>query len=52
MQNPTYPNIDRTGRWTEDEGDNKLKDSVERHGGEDWVAIAVLVPGRTSLEMA
>jgi hypothetical protein len=36
----------RTGKWTEDE-DSKLKDAVHTHGGEDWAAIAVLVPGRT-----
>jgi myb proto-oncogene protein len=34
-----------TGKWTEDE-DQKLKYSVQMHGGKDWVAIATLVPGR------
>jgi hypothetical protein len=33
-------------RWTEDE-DNKLKYSVQIHGGKDWNAIAAMVPGRT-----
>jgi hypothetical protein len=32
--------------WTEDE-DNKLKDSVQVHGGKGWNAIAALVAGRT-----
>jgi myb proto-oncogene protein len=36
----------RTGTWTEDE-DTKLKDSVERHSGQNWGEIAELVPGRT-----
>jgi hypothetical protein len=39
----------RTGKWTEDE-DSKLKDSVQTHGGKDWVAISALVPGRTKLQ--
>jgi hypothetical protein len=39
------PNMDRMGKWTEDE-DVKLKESVEMHGGKDWAAIAELVPGR------
>jgi hypothetical protein len=43
--------IDRTtahtGKWKEDE-DIKLKNAVQEHGGKDWVAIAVLVPGRTT----
>jgi hypothetical protein len=34
------------GRWTSDE-DNMLKHSVQMHGGNDWVVIAALVPGRT-----
>jgi hypothetical protein len=38
---------ERTGKWSEDE-DSKLKDSVQMHGGNNWGAIAVLVPGRTS----
>jgi myb proto-oncogene protein len=40
------PAIYHKGAWTEDE-DFKLKNSVEMHGGKDWAAIAVLVPGRT-----
>jgi hypothetical protein len=36
----------RSATWTKDE-DNKLKNSVQMHGGKDWVAIAALVPGRT-----
>jgi hypothetical protein len=36
----------RSGKWTPSE-DDKLKDSVQMHGGKDWAAIAVLVPGRT-----
>jgi hypothetical protein len=32
--------------WAEDE-DSKLKDAVQRHGGENWAAISALVPGRT-----
>jgi hypothetical protein len=44
------PNVDRakgrTGKWAEDE-DSKLKDAVQRHGGQDWDATTALVPGRT-----
>jgi hypothetical protein len=44
------PNIDRAsgraGKWAEDE-DKKLKDAVQTHDGKDWIAISVLVPGRT-----
>jgi myb proto-oncogene protein len=44
------PSIDqtnrRTGEWTADE-DSELKSAVETHGGKDWPAIALLVPGRT-----
>jgi hypothetical protein len=36
----------RAGKWTAVE-DNKLKDVVQKHGGNDWAAIAALVPGRT-----
>jgi hypothetical protein len=36
----------RTGKWTIDE-DKKLKDGVREHGGKNWKAIALLVPGRT-----
>jgi hypothetical protein len=35
-----------TGRWTEDE-DIKLKTAVQTHGGKNWAAVSVLVPGRT-----
>jgi hypothetical protein len=41
------PNIDRVGKWTEDE-DVILKESVEMHGGKDWAGIAALVPGRVA----
>jgi hypothetical protein len=41
--------IDQTnghsGAWTEDE-DIKLKDAAQKHGGNNWDAIAALVPGR------
>jgi hypothetical protein len=47
------PNIDRVpgiiGKWTADE-DSKLKDAVQTHGGKNWGAIAVLVPGRTKVQ--
>jgi hypothetical protein len=36
----------RTGKWAEDE-DCKLKDAVQTHGDDDWVAVAALVSGRT-----
>jgi hypothetical protein len=36
----------RTGKWTSDE-DDKLKDAVQMHNGENWFAIACLVQGRT-----
>lgn len=43
------PRIDhkapRVGRWTNDE-DGKLKGAVEKYGGQNWGAIAALVPGR------
>jgi hypothetical protein len=38
-----------TGLWAEDE-DLKLQHSVQMHGGKDWAAIAVLVPGRTTTQ--
>jgi regulation of enolase protein 1 (concanavalin A-like superfamily) len=44
------PSIDlannRTGKWTVDEC-SQLKSAVQTHGGKDWAAIALLVPGRT-----
>jgi hypothetical protein len=44
------PSIDganeRTGKWSEDEA-KKLKDEVKMHGDKDWVAVAMLVRGRT-----
>jgi hypothetical protein len=48
------PSIDRappgrTGKWAEAE-DSKLKDAVQTHGDNDWVAVSVLVPGRTRLQ--
>jgi hypothetical protein len=46
------PSIDwanRTGAWIEDE-DIKLKESVQKHGGKNWAAIAALVPGRTKTQ--
>jgi myb proto-oncogene protein len=39
----------RAGKWTTDE-DSTLTDAVEKHNGEDWVAIAALVPGRTKTQ--
>jgi hypothetical protein len=39
----------RKGRWTEDE-DSKLKNAVQTHGAKNWVAIAVMVPGRTNFQ--
>jgi hypothetical protein len=39
----------RTGKWTEDE-DSKLKDAVQMHGGNNWAAIAALVPGRKQVQ--
>jgi hypothetical protein len=39
----------RTGKWPADE-DSKLKTAVETHGGKDWAAIALLVPGRTKIQ--
>jgi hypothetical protein len=48
--NSLDPSIDRvnrcTGKWKEEE-DIKLKDAVRKHGGNDWIAIAAAVPGRT-----
>jgi myb proto-oncogene protein len=48
------PSIDHanrlTGKWVEDEDeDSKLKGAVETYWGcgKDWVAIVMLVPGRT-----
>jgi hypothetical protein len=35
-----------TGKWAEDE-DEKLKDAVQTRGNENWVALSVLIPGRT-----
>jgi hypothetical protein len=47
------PSIDRAnerlGRWTEDEV-IKLKDAAQIHGGKNWDAIALLVPGRTIIQ--
>jgi hypothetical protein len=43
-------NIDRaigsTGKWAEEE-EVKLKDAVQTHGDKDWVALSLLVPGRS-----
>jgi hypothetical protein len=39
----------RTGKWTEDEV-LKLKNAVQTHGGQNWGAIAALVPGRTKVQ--
>ena len=35
------------GAWTTVE-DKKLRHAIEMHGGQDWAAIAVLIPGRTN----
>jgi hypothetical protein len=44
------PSVDRAGgrkgKWTAVE-DSKLKDVVQTLGGNDWVAVAALVPGRS-----
>jgi hypothetical protein len=40
------PKTALTGKWMADE-DDKLKDAVQKHDGENWNAIAHLVPGRT-----
>jgi hypothetical protein len=39
----------RTGKWTEDEV-FKLTNAVQTHGGQNWGAIAALVPGRTKVQ--
>jgi hypothetical protein len=39
----------RMGIWTADE-DLRLKNSVQGHGGRNWVLIATLVPGRTKVQ--
>jgi hypothetical protein len=36
----------RTGTWAEDE-DIKLKNAVQTYGGNNWAAVAALIPGRT-----
>jgi hypothetical protein len=45
------PSVDRTplraGKWSADE-DETLIDAVQRHGGNNWIAIAALVPGRAA----
>jgi hypothetical protein len=41
------PANERRGKWTEQDEDIKLKDSVQTHGDNDWAAVAGLVPGRT-----
>jgi hypothetical protein len=52
-ENLNYTSTDQTpgraGKWTADE-DNLLKDVVQRHGGKNWMEIAVLVPGRTKVQ--
>jgi myb proto-oncogene protein len=44
------PNInranERTGKWTPEE-DTKLKDALQMKDGNNWGAVAALVPGRT-----
>jgi hypothetical protein len=37
------------GKWSDDE-DSKLKDAVQTHGGKNWGAVAVLVPGRSETQ--
>jgi hypothetical protein len=39
----------RTGKWAEDEA-SKLREAVQTHGGNNWDAIAQLVPGRTDIQ--
>jgi hypothetical protein len=43
---PSIQHTGRTGKWTTDE-DKTLKNAVEKHGGKNFEAIALLVPGRT-----
>jgi hypothetical protein len=40
------PTTARAGIWTAAE-DSKTKHAVQTHGANDWVAISLLVPGRT-----
>jgi hypothetical protein len=40
------PSKGKKGKWTPEE-DTKLTEAVETHG-KDWVAVASMVPGRTS----
>jgi hypothetical protein len=37
----------KEGKWTGEE-DAKLTDAVKKHGGNNWFAVAALVPGRTN----
>jgi myb proto-oncogene protein len=39
------PGIYRS-KWTEEEM-AKLTNAVKKHGGNDWIRVALLVPGRT-----
>jgi hypothetical protein len=39
----------RTDTWTTDD-DNKLKYAVEKHGDENWDAIAARLPGRSKIQ--
>jgi hypothetical protein len=43
---PSIRRTGRTGKWTEDE-DKTLKDAVEKHGGKNFEAVSLMVPGRT-----
>jgi hypothetical protein len=52
--NELDPTSDETtacaGKWTAD-GDSTLADAVKKYHGEDWAAIAALVPGRTKTQI-
>jgi hypothetical protein len=49
LRSKTDETTARAGNWTTDE-DSTLKEAVEKHNGENWAAIAALVPGRTKMQ--
>ena len=51
LEHGTDQTAGREGKWTKDE-DDKLRESVQVHGGKDWDAITTLVPGRTKRQCA
>jgi myb proto-oncogene protein len=48
MQGPTDGNP-RRGTWKPEE-DAKLIEAVKKKHGNDWVAVAAMVPGRTNVQ--